>query len=174
MTTPAAVGIAAGTYTIDATRSRIRFRTAHAFGIGPVAGTFTIRDGTISVAAEPTRSAVRVRVDAASFTTDKPKRDQDIRSKRFLHAQAYPDLLFTSEQLTREGDRWLLHGRLTAKGTAAPVALELVEGTADATGCRFTARGRIDRYAHKVGPRGIVGRYLDAEFEVFGSASPAV
>jgi polyisoprenoid-binding protein YceI len=161
--------VTAGTYTIDAAASRIRFHTTHAFGLGPVDGTFAVRDGTITVADDPARCAVTARVDAASFTTDKPRRDADIRSKRFLHAQEHPDLLFTSGRLTREGDRWMLHGMLTVRGTAAPATLELTAGSADGAGCRFRARTRIDRYAHRVGPRGIIGRYLDVEFDIVGA-----
>jgi polyisoprenoid-binding protein YceI len=113
---------------------------------------------------------VTARLDAASFTTDKPRRDKDIRSKRFLDAQRFPDMCFASERLAREGDRWLLVGTLTVRGTAAPVTLELVSATSVAGGCRFRARGRVDRYAHRVGPRGILGRYVDVELDIVAVA----
>jgi polyisoprenoid-binding protein YceI len=161
-----------GTFAIDAARSRIRFDTSHSFGIGPVHGTFAVRDGTVTLAADPARSTATARVDAASFTTDKPKRDSDVRSKRFLDAHAYPDLLFVSNRLSHDGDRWLLHGTLTARGNPAPVTLEITSAMADTEGCRFSARTRIDRYAHRVGPRGIAGRYLDVELDIVGAPVP--
>jgi polyisoprenoid-binding protein YceI len=160
--------LATGTYTIDAARSQVRFAATHSFGLGPVAGTVAVLDGTISVAADPAGCAVTARVDAASFTTDKPKRDKDIRSKRFLHTEQYPDMVFASDRLTADGDRWLLHGSLTIRGTTVPTTLE-ISGTAGADGCRFQAKTRIDRYAYRVGPRGIIGRYLDVELDVVGS-----
>ncbi len=168
MTSTTGAGIATGTYTIDTAASRIGFTTAHMFGLGPVAGTFAIRSGTVTLADDPAKCTVTARIDAASFTTDKPRRDKDIRSKRFLHAERYPDLVFESDRLVRDGDRWLLHGRLTVHGLTAPVTLEVHSGTAEPDGCRFRARARIDRYAHHVGPRGIVGRYLNAEFDIVG------
>jgi polyisoprenoid-binding protein YceI len=156
-----------GTYAIDTSRSQVRFRATHSFGLGPVAGTFTVRDGTITVT--PEGAEVTARVAADSFTTDKARRDADVKSKRFLHAEAHPDLLFTGRHLTRDGDRWLLHGRLTVRGTTAPVTLELESATAGADGCRFRARARVDRYVYKVGIRGIVGRFLHVEFDILGS-----
>jgi hypothetical protein len=45
---------------------------------------------------------------------------------------------------------------------AAPV----VSGTTDVGDCRLHASARIDRYAHRVGPRGIIGRYVDVEFDL--------
>ena len=167
-----ATAVAAGTYTIDTARSTIRFTATHAFGLGPVTGTFTVRDGTITLAADPAGCAVTARVDAASFTTDKPRRDADVRSKRFLDAERHPDLGFVAGRPTRDGDRWLLPGTLTVRGTTAPVTLELSSGTADAGGCRFRAQARIDRHAYRVGPRGIIGRYVDVEFDIVGSTVP--
>jgi polyisoprenoid-binding protein YceI len=156
-----------GTYVIDTSRSQVRFRTTHAFGLGPVTGTLAVRDGTITVT--PEGAEVTARVAADTFTTDKPRRDADIRSKRFLHADAHPDLLFTGRHVTRDGDRWLLHGRLTVRGTTAPVTLEMESATAGADGCRFRARARVDRYAYKVGIRGIVNRFIDVEFDILGT-----
>jgi polyisoprenoid-binding protein YceI len=163
-----AAALAAGTYAIDPARSRVRFTATHAFGLGPVYGSFTIRDGAITIAADPADSSVTARLAADSFTTDKTRRDADIRSKRFLHAQAYPDILFVSDRLSHDDGRWLLHGRLTVRGTTAPVTLELAAG-GTGTACRFRATARIDRYAHRVGPRGILGRYVLVEFDIFGT-----
>jgi polyisoprenoid-binding protein YceI len=159
--------VRAGTYAIDTARSQVRFRATHSFGLGPVTGTFTVRDGTITVT--PEGAEVTARVAADSFTTDKSRRDADVRSKRFLHADAHPDLVFTGRHLTRDGDRWLLHGRLTVRGTTAPVTLDLESATAGAEGCRFRARTRVDRYAYKVGIRGIVGRFIDIDLDILGT-----
>lgn len=169
MTADTGTAIAAGSYAIDAASSHIQFTVTHAFGLVPVTGTFTVRDGTITIAADPAKSAVAVRVNAASFTTGKARRDKDIRSKRFLHTREHPDMVFVSDRLTRDGDRWLLQGTLTIRGTTAPATVELSSGTTDVRGCRFHARARIDRYAYGVGPRGILGRYVDVQFDVVGS-----
>src|SRR5262249_15913635 len=38
-----------GHYEIDASRSTVRFRTRHMFGLGPVRGTFAIRSGSAEI-----------------------------------------------------------------------------------------------------------------------------
>lgn len=172
MITDTGEAIATGTYLIDPTRSTIRFRTTHAFGLGPVTGTLAVRDGVITVAEAPAASSVRARVDAASFRTDNPRRDTDIRSKRFLNAEAFPALEFVSDAVVRGDDGWELRGRLTVRGITAPVVLKLDSGAPTADGCRFAATVRIDRYAHRVGIRGVIARYLDAELDVVATASP--
>jgi polyisoprenoid-binding protein YceI len=161
--------LATGTYTFEPTRSAVRFRTNHGLGLGPVAGTFALRDGTISVDADLARSRATARIDAASFTTDKPRRDADIRSKRFLHADAHPDLVFTSDRLAEEPDGWRLYGTLTVRGTSAPVVVELASTVADPDfpgSVRFQATARVDRHAYRVGPRGFLARYVDVEFDL--------
>lgn len=172
MTADTGTAITAGSYVIDAASSHIQFTATHAFGLGPVTGTFTVRDGTITIAADPAECSVAARVNAASVTTGKARRNKDIRSKRFLHAREHPDMVFVSDRLTRDGDRWLLQGTLTVRGRTAPATVELSSGITDVRGCRFHARARIDRYAHGVGPRGIVGRYVDVQFDILGTPGP--
>jgi polyisoprenoid-binding protein YceI len=171
MITNAAPRIAAGTYRIDPDRSTVQFRVTHSFGLGPVDGTFTVHDGEITVADDPTESTVRVRLDAASFRTDKPRRDTDVTAKRFLNADAFPLMEFVSTAVVRTDERWELHGRLTVRGITAPVVLHLDSGAPTADGCRFRATVRIDRYAYRVGIRGIVARYLDADIDVVATTS---
>jgi polyisoprenoid-binding protein YceI len=157
-----------GTYVIDTARSRIGFTATHAFGLGPVTGTCMVRDGTITIAADPAGCTASARVDAASLTTGNARRDKSVRSKRFLCVQEYPDMLFVSGRLARDGNRRVLHGVLTVRGVAAPAALELGSAEAGAGGARFRARARIDRRAYGAGPRGMLGRYVEVEFDIAG------
>lgn len=168
MTADISMAITAGTYVIDPGRSQVRFTATHALGLGPVTGTCAVRDETITAAPDPGSCAVSARLDAASLSTDEARRDKSIRSKRFLDVQEYPDMLFVSDRLTRDGDGWLLGGQLTVRGAAAPAALAVSTAGGDASGCRFRARAHIDRRAHGVGPRGLIGRYLDLELDVAG------
>jgi polyisoprenoid-binding protein YceI len=165
MTTDIGAAVMAGTYAIDTVRSRIGFTATHAFGLGPVTGTCVVRDGTITIASDSFGCAAGARMDAASFTTGNARRDKAIRSNRFLCVQEYPDMLFVSGRLARDGDRWMLHGTLTVRGVAGPAALEV---SSAGGGCRFRACARIDRDAYGAGPRGILGRYVEVEFDVVG------
>jgi hypothetical protein len=51
-------------------------------------------------------------MDAASIATGNERRDKSVWSKEFLHVQEYPDMLFVSGRLARDGDR----GRVVARG----------------------------------------------------------
>jgi polyisoprenoid-binding protein YceI len=169
MITMASTGIAAGTYAIDTTRSKIHLSTSHGFGLGPVQATLAVRAGTVIIGADPQSCAVSARVDAASFTSDKPKRDTDIRSKMFLHADAFPDLVFESQSLVAQGERWLLQGQLTVRGITAPVTLDIDSAWRDGSSCRFHARTKVDRWAYRVGVRGMLARYVDLTFDIYGT-----
>jgi polyisoprenoid-binding protein YceI len=160
--------LAAGTYRIDPTRTRVRFTIKETFGLMTTRGTFTVRDGTVEVAANPEDSSTTATLDAASFKTDKPKRDKTVVSKSFLHATDHPTITFSTTRLAQENGSWVLHGQLTVRGQASPVALTLTSCAATVDGCRFIATTRVDRYATPVrAARGLIGRHLDVELDVY-------
>jgi polyisoprenoid-binding protein YceI len=164
MTTTRAGTIAPGTYRLVPDRCAVRFRTAHAFGLGPVHGTFAVLDGVIVVAETHTDSRVTVSLDPASFTTDKPRRDKQIRSKAFLDVKRYPSMSFASTGLSPD---LVVSGTLTAHGTTAPVTLTITSVQAAPGGLRCRATTRLDRHTFGVTTgRGLIGRYLDVELDV--------
>jgi len=160
--------LAAGTYRIDPARSRVRFTIKETFGLMTTHGTFTIRDGTVVVATVPEESTATATIDAASFTTDKDRRDKTVVGKNFLDAATHPTITFATTRLTREDGRWVLHGVLGVRGSECPVALTIGRAAATVDGCRFTAVTRVDRYATPVrAARVFIGRYLDVELDVY-------
>lgn len=165
-TTPAASTLAAppvGRYEIDTSRSTVRFRTRHLFGLAPVRGTFAIRGGTIEVAEPPTGSTAHAEIDAASFRTGNPARDKTVRSARFLGASRYPVMTFVSERLTPP----TVPGTLTVRGVTRPVALSIEHLEVEPGS--FTARAavRIDRTEFGVtASPGMAGRRLDLTVEI--------
>jgi len=160
--------LATGTYRIDPARSRVHFTIRELFGLVRARGTFTIRDGTVDIAAEPAASATTATIDAASFTTDKPKRDAHVVSKQFLDAARYPTIRFDSAAVVRAGDAWEVRGDLTVRGETSPVTLTVGRAAATLDGCRFTATGRVDRYATPVrAGRPFITRYLNVELDVY-------
>ena len=164
--------LASGTYRIDPARSRVRFAIKEAFGLMTARGTFTIRDGTVTVSPDSSASSATATLDVASFKTDKPKRDSTVISKRFLDAAAHPTMTFTSTRLIDSGGTWTLTGLLTMRGVVSEVSLRLVSGATTVDGCRFTATARVDRCAAGVTvARGMISRWLDVEFDaIFNSA----
>jgi polyisoprenoid-binding protein YceI len=157
------LGVRPGTYLIDTARSQVTFTATHVFGLKPVAGTMTIRSGAVTVAADPGRSTVAAEIDAASFSTDDPKRDKDVRGKRFLDTARYPVIGFRGTRLTPAGDGWRLTGVLSVRGGSTEVTLDLAQSGADT----FTATTVVDRVAAGVGGgRAIIARPIRVRLTV--------
>lgn len=166
--------IAPGLYAIDPARTTVTFAMREMFGLAPVAGSFTVRSGSVRVTDDPAAATVHVVLDTASFRTGKPARDKVVRSHRFLDATRYPEMVFEGNGVALGADGvWRLSGTLTAHGVAAPVTLDLVSGGATADGVTGRATARVDRYAHGVTVmRRFIGRYLDVTIEVTATSAP--
>lgn len=141
------------------------------FGMGTVTGKFALVSGQIVITEPVSSSRVEAAASAQSFDSASPMRDGQVKSAKFLDAEAHPEIRFTSTGLVRDGDRWLLRGKITARGTAAPVELTVVESAADTTGLTLRATGRVDRYAHGITKmKGMAGRYLTLEINARAAA----
>jgi polyisoprenoid-binding protein YceI len=153
---------AAGTYRLDPQASSIDFATKHMFGLGKVTGTFRLISGEITIADPVTSSTASAVIDASSFQTGNGARDKDVKSANFLHAGEHPQITFTSTDLARDGDRWLLRGKITVRGTSTPAELVVTEARTGADDIFVKATTRIDRYAHGLTKKkGLADRYLD-------------
>jgi polyisoprenoid-binding protein YceI len=152
-----------GRYQIDPSGSTVTFRTRHLFGLAPVRGRFAVRAGTVDVAEPLADSRIHAEIEVGSFHTRNPMRDARVRSARFLAADEYPVLAFSSAGL----DGQVLAGTLTVRELTRPVSV-LAE-IADVSPRSFTVRANahIDRYEFGVtASRGLAGRYLDVAVEV--------
>ena len=158
-----------GTYLIDPVQSRVSYVGRHMFGLGVVHATFTISSGQLQVADPLSGSSVAVTVDAGSFQSNSAKRDKDVRSAALLDVATHPDITFCSESLRTDTDSWRVSGIVTAHGKAVPVDVVLDEVAPATGGVRVHGRARhLDRYAFGVtNGKGMVGRYLDLDLDVF-------
>jgi polyisoprenoid-binding protein YceI len=97
--------------------------------ISKVRGQFGKWSGTFDYDAEdPTRSKLSVRIDAASIDTRDEKRDAHLRSPDFFDVEKFPELIFTSTRVERDGgDDFVVTGDLTIHGVTRSVQLK-VEG----------------------------------------------
>lgn len=76
--------------------------------------------------AKATQSSVEVTIDAASFSTEEPERDQHLRSADFLDVQNHPTITFKSTHVEVCGWNHLkVTGDLAIRGTARPVVLDV-------------------------------------------------
>jgi polyisoprenoid-binding protein YceI len=154
-----------GHYDIAPSRSRVTFATRHLFGLGRVKGSFAIRGGTADIADPITASAIYAEIEAASFRTDNPQRDNNVLSPQLLDPASHPVLTFRSDQI--DAGSQVLTGTLTVRGTTRPVTLTITR--CEVSRGSFTARAmaRIDRTEFGItAARGLAARCLDLTVEV--------
>ena len=124
---------AAGTYNLDGSHSHVGFTVKHLM-VAKVRGSFNTATATITIADEPTASAV----------------DGHLRSGDFLDVEQFPALTFTSTSVSPKGDRWEVTGDLTIKDVTKSTVLtvEFEGGSVDPWGnarIGFSATGEINR-----------------------------
>lgn len=137
---------AAGRYTLDPARSSLPLRT-RLFGLHSLTATMYIAGAQIDVDPAVPQATVTAAISAASYSTDNPRRDNDIRSPRFLHAGKYPELSYQAGTLSQDHGRWTLAGKLTVRNVTRPVTLEIDSVQQAGRGFRAHATMRIDRVA---------------------------
>lgn len=168
------IGIpAAGRYTLDPVRSSLTLRT-RLFGLHSLTATMYIADGQIDVDPAVPRATVTAAISAASFSTDNPRRDNDIRSPRFLHARKYPEISYRADTLSQAHHRWTLTGELTVRDVTRPLTLEIDEVQVTSPGFRVHATTRVDRTAFGLTiAKWMGGRIFDIELTATADPHPA-
>lgn len=113
-------------YQIDNAHSQIQFTVRHMM-ISRVRGWFEKFSGEFEIDENnPAQSNVKVQIEAASINTREPQRDAHLRSADFLDADTYPYLTFTSQRVeVLDQTRAILHGDLSIRGKARPVAMDV-------------------------------------------------
>lgn len=114
-----------GIYSIDAAHTTVEFAVRHMM-ISTVKGNFADVKGTV-VVPESGEPKVEATIAAASIDTRNEQRDGHLRSADFFDVEKYPDLRFTSTNVRRSGDGYLLTGDLTIKGVTRPITLTVKE-----------------------------------------------
>lgn len=111
------------TWNIDVTHSAVHFYVRHMV-ISKVHGRFARWSGAITLDEQDlTRSAVEVRIEAASIDTQVADRDTHLRSADFLDVARYPEIRFTSRRIEKAGDGYRVIGDLDLHGVVREVAL---------------------------------------------------
>jgi polyisoprenoid-binding protein YceI len=117
------IEVPAGSYAIDPVHSSIQFSTR--FVAARVKGTFTGFTGTIELAEDLAKSSVEAEIDVNSLSTGVDARDEHLRSPDYFDVANHPTATFASTGLVADGDRYMLQGDLTIRGTTRPVELDL-------------------------------------------------
>ena len=165
--------VAPGSYRLDPERSQVHYSGKHMFGLGTVHATFSVRDGAVRIGEEMRTLSTDVTVDAASFHSDSPKRDRDVRSGGLLDVDHFPSITFASEGIQETPEGWLVPGTVAVHGRSVPVDLQVDQLAPDGSELRVHGWARrLDRTAFGItGSRGMVGRYLDLEIDVVATPS---
>ena len=161
-----------GTYVLDPDLTTIRADVKAMFGLLTVHGTFRLRDGQVSIGADPAASSVQASIVAGSYASGHTKRDADVVSAGLLDAKAYPEISFDGTGARQDGPGWLVSGSVTAHGTTVPAELRVTQTGAEDGLVRFRAAARLDRTSFGVTKKkGMVGRTADVVIEA--AARPA-
>jgi polyisoprenoid-binding protein YceI len=117
-----------GTYTIDASHTRLGFTARHAM-VTNVRGSFGEFEGTVTIdTANPQNSSAEVTIQMSSVSTGSADRDNHLRSGDFFEAEKYPTMTFRStgvEDVDVEDGTFVLVGDLTIKDVTKPVRIDL-------------------------------------------------
>jgi polyisoprenoid-binding protein YceI len=114
-----------GTYTLDASHTRIGFSARHAM-VTKVRGAFNEFEGTAQLPTpDPSTWSVQVTIQVHSIDTRNEQRDGHLRSNDFLSMDEYPTITFTSTNVEQVADdTFRVTGDLTIKGVTRPIAID--------------------------------------------------
>lgn len=115
----------AGSYTIDASHSRLGFSARHAM-VTTVRGAFKDFSGEAVIdTAVPANSSVQLTIQLASVDTGVADRDGHLTSPDFFDVENNPTMTFVSTRVERTDDAtWVITGDLSIKGVSKPVTVE--------------------------------------------------
>lgn len=138
-------------WVLDPAQTQVGFAAQHLM-VATVHGSFRRFDAEVELdPAQPERSYVTARIDAASLDTGNEERDRHLRSAEFLDVEQYPYIQFTSTQVAQVGpDSFWLRGELSVHGVTREVTLRgrfdaSVETLADAPAVRFQMAAEVNR-----------------------------
>ena len=111
----------AGTYTIDASHSRVGFSARHAM-VTKVRGSFNDYTGSAVVADGV--ASINIEISAASVDTRSADRDGHLQSPDFFDVANFPKITFKSTSVKDGGEGIVVTGDLTIKDVTKPLTIE--------------------------------------------------
>ncbi len=137
-------GKLAGSWILDSSRSQVRLRTRHTWGLRPLHGVFhqVTGHGTVSPSGEVTGT---IAVAAGSIDTKNKTRDKHLRSADFFDVANYPDITFTAGQVTPSDNGFTVTGQLRVRDRAKPASFDAVVSGFDGAEVRLDGELRVNR-----------------------------
>jgi polyisoprenoid-binding protein YceI len=112
-------------FEIDAVHSAVIFRIQH-MGAGYTYGRFNGIEGSVTWdAANPSASAVAIKIATASVDTANKDRDNHLRSPDFFDATKFPEITFSSTSVKATGTTLEIAGKLSLHGVTKDVTVTM-------------------------------------------------
>ncbi len=119
--------------------SNMRFRT--------VEGTFKGMNGNVNFNPNnPNNSSFEVCIDASTVNTNNTKRDQHLKTEDFFAVDTYPNICFTSSQITKTASGYNTKGVLTMHGVSKNIEIPFTFSDNSLVG-----NFKVNRLDYKVG-----------------------
>ena len=112
-------------YDVDASHSHIGFTVKH-MGVSSVRGEFKEYTAELMVDEENLQnSSIVLKIGAASVDTDNQRRDDHLRSADFFEIETYPEIVFKSRKIAKQGEGYAVTGDLTIKDVTKEITFDL-------------------------------------------------
>lgn len=113
------------TFSIDRIHSKIGFSVGYAGGIIEADGRFENFSGNLSLNPEDISDfSTRITINVASINTGMEFRDKDLRSANWFDAERYPTITFSSSNISKYDDHFLLNGTLEMRGISKAIQIK--------------------------------------------------
>lgn len=126
MTTTTDLTQLTGDYVLDVAHSRFSFVARYAM-VTKVRGGFNEFEGRARLDGnDPSQSSVKIVIKTASVDTHNAQRDGHLKTNDFLEIETYPEIVFTSTEISRGGEgTFQVTGDLSIKDVVKPITFDL-------------------------------------------------
>ena len=110
-------------FQVGSAHSSVEFSVAW-MGISRVRGAFSDFSGTLALDRNDlTRSSATIVIRTKSLTTFNERRDRDLRSPEWFDVEKFPTANFTSREVVKQGEGYVLRGPLTLHGVTKEIEI---------------------------------------------------
>lgn len=136
------------------------------FSTGMASGTFTGLKGTVAFSpADPASSRIDVTVDATSINTGSSLKDTHAKGDEWLNTAKFPLIKFTTSSITKEGDKYILAGKLELRGLSKDIKVPATYDEKTGKGV-FTGEFTINRNDYGVSGSGMKAKMVGDNVKV--------
>ncbi len=141
-----ATPLPSGTWTLDPSATTVTV-SATKLGVFTIPATLTVVSGTIEIDDDHRVTGVDIAVDAASYASKNPKRNEHVRGADFLDADNHPTIAFETGRVNAGPAGYASDGTVTVKGRTSPIEVSISDVSFDGSNGSFTAAASVDRNA---------------------------